>query len=541
MQRIASFLPQTGRNFFPKTGKRVCIIGAGGSGMFAAERLRHLFDVTVVDPKSYYEFSPGLPRALVQPWSVHKRITFDYRKVLEDQLGVEFVQGYVTSLTRAGSNRNPAASSASSAPGGGQCVVGGGAGGGGASASSSSSRTLDFDYCIVCTGVQNGIWKQNFATLEERLEQFRAVSSKLSESEEDQLSIVGGGLVGTEVAAEISHFWPRKRLSVYDGNPRLLFQLPPSASKYAQDWLQKRGVALRMAEGFEDYERRQKDADVISCVGAKATNGFLAANCLDERGFVTVNRQLQVLQDKARESPSMCAPGEKMTSTPAAEGDEEEAVSSSARSPSSKDAGGTGATSSSSSGSTSAPNKLQELAPVPGWYACGDCVALAGVPKTMFVAEEMASVVVANIERSEGFAPDILDEILGATVSPSFTSSAEGGTSSTGGAATSSSSSSLNDFDAPAGGSSGSSASSTRTVHGWNQISDELSYPFCVSLGPMDGLFSQVDPSDSSGRRSAVLLDGRAAALQKQLIEDTKMLALTEKNLYAKMFWAAVH
>ncbi|CAD7942209.1 unnamed protein product [Amoebophrya sp. A25] len=103
MQRLASFLPPACANFFPKTGKTVGIIGGGAAGMLAAERLRHLFDVTVIDPKSYYEYSPGMCRAFVQPFSAHKRITFDYRRILEDALGVEFMRGYVESLVdRAG-------------------------------------------------------------------------------------------------------------------------------------------------------------------------------------------------------------------------------------------------------------------------------------------------------------------------------------------------------------------------------------------------------------------------------------------------------
>lgn len=101
MQRAASFLPPIFRNFVPKTGKKVAIIGGGSAGLFCAERLRHLFDVVVIDPKGYYEYSPGMCRALLQPFAAHGRITFDYQTVLEDSYGIEFVQGFVKDVPTA--------------------------------------------------------------------------------------------------------------------------------------------------------------------------------------------------------------------------------------------------------------------------------------------------------------------------------------------------------------------------------------------------------------------------------------------------------
>ena len=94
MQRAASFLPEIATNFLPKTGKRVVIVGGGSAGVFCAERLRHLFDVTVIEPKNYYEFSPGMHRGLISPFHHHHPLTFKYTDVLEEKLGVEYVQGF---------------------------------------------------------------------------------------------------------------------------------------------------------------------------------------------------------------------------------------------------------------------------------------------------------------------------------------------------------------------------------------------------------------------------------------------------------------
>jgi len=43
--------------------------------------------------------------------------------------------------------------------------------------------------------------------------------------------VIGAGLVGVEVAAEAIHYL-KKKVHVYDMNPRVLFQLPSDAAAY---------------------------------------------------------------------------------------------------------------------------------------------------------------------------------------------------------------------------------------------------------------------------------------------------------------------
>ena len=87
----------------------------------------------MIDPKSYYEFSPGLCRALMDPFSGHKELCFDYIKILEREMGVEFVKGWASDVEP------------------GNCTV--------KDWSGQPIRDINFDYCVICTGVENGIWK----------------------------------------------------------------------------------------------------------------------------------------------------------------------------------------------------------------------------------------------------------------------------------------------------------------------------------------------------------------------------------------------
>ena len=47
--------------------KSVVVIGGGFAGSTIAKKLQNRFDVTLVDNKSYFEFTPGILRTIVHP------------------------------------------------------------------------------------------------------------------------------------------------------------------------------------------------------------------------------------------------------------------------------------------------------------------------------------------------------------------------------------------------------------------------------------------------------------------------------------------
>ena len=56
-----------GRRAGQQERQRVVIIGAGFAGLHALRRLRSRFDVTLIDRKRYFEYTPGILRAFVEP------------------------------------------------------------------------------------------------------------------------------------------------------------------------------------------------------------------------------------------------------------------------------------------------------------------------------------------------------------------------------------------------------------------------------------------------------------------------------------------
>ena len=80
------------------TGKRsVLVIGGGFAGFVVARHMRKHFDVTLIDAKEYFEYTPGILRAFVHPEHLSS-LTFKYQPVLEGKMGVRFIWGEVTSL-----------------------------------------------------------------------------------------------------------------------------------------------------------------------------------------------------------------------------------------------------------------------------------------------------------------------------------------------------------------------------------------------------------------------------------------------------------
>ncbi|CAE6948055.1 aifB, partial [Symbiodinium sp. KB8] len=64
----------------PVAKKKVVVIGGGFAGLAAVRRLRRDFEVTLVDAKEFFEFSPGMIRPYTQP-QLYGRLVLDYRSL----------------------------------------------------------------------------------------------------------------------------------------------------------------------------------------------------------------------------------------------------------------------------------------------------------------------------------------------------------------------------------------------------------------------------------------------------------------------------
>ena len=302
----------------PPQRKRLLIIGCGPAGLFVAKKLARkkggAFSVVVVEPKDYYEFTPGILRAMCDPGSMND-LVFKLEPVLCNELGVSFVQGIVTGLDsrRATARRVPdgVLRHAAADEGRNDFII--------ESGEDPDTIYVDFDYCVVAAGSQyatSRLWKvptylpgevpdaTKTYSLEGRMDELAKEYSRLKQLDDQRsgyVSIMGAGLVGVELAAEIRYHFPTIRVvKLFDPMPTVLPPLPDSAQKSATAWLQNHNVELVLGDDFnkESVAAAERDSDVVyRCVGVQTRSSFLPPDVLDNKGQVRVNSAMQIVRD----------------------------------------------------------------------------------------------------------------------------------------------------------------------------------------------------------------------------------------------------
>mmetsp|Transcript_28289 Transcript_28289/g.65623 ORF Transcript_28289/g.65623 Transcript_28289/m.65623 type:complete len:485 (-) Transcript_28289:128-1582(-) len=270
---------------------KLMIIGCGPAGLAVARAVAQEFTVTIVEPKDYYEYTPGILRGFANPDHM-KYLEVSLQRVFKD-FTVGHIRGEVVNLME-----HSAEVRLCDKPEAEDRVV------------------IDFDYAVVAVGSQyagSGLWKvtgapgeASLTTLAGRQEAYATHYQELLSLKETggTVVLVGAGLVGVELAAELAYYLPGLKIVLADLADKVLPPLPPGAQEYAKKWLEKHGVELRLGNALE----RGKEAEslgitgpsiVYGCAGVRMRNSFMETlDCLDERGAIRVNHAMQVLTNK---------------------------------------------------------------------------------------------------------------------------------------------------------------------------------------------------------------------------------------------------
>mmetsp|Transcript_64820 Transcript_64820/g.173749 ORF Transcript_64820/g.173749 Transcript_64820/m.173749 type:complete len:533 (+) Transcript_64820:59-1657(+) len=293
----------------PKQKPRVLVIGCQFSGFLVVRDLHKKFDVTVVDPKEYFEYTPGVLRAYVKP-SHFDALTFCIEPVLR-KLGVTFIMGEVTKLD--GSRKEATVWTRFS----------------------DKDDIVSYDYCVICSGCNfnflhkwgESLWfptvheharpEGSWSHIDERFidgrrrhileEHFRI--KELNDKGASVL-VVGAGFIGVEWATELAYFFPKLKLTICDFLGNCLGPLPPSAADYCNHYMKKVGIkqfygvkysandpSFYETVGFTGGARPDKE---YFCMGVKASNYYMPKEVLSDKGpggggWIHVNKKLQVV------------------------------------------------------------------------------------------------------------------------------------------------------------------------------------------------------------------------------------------------------
>lgn len=227
--------------------KRVVIVGGGYAGVTLARALDDVFDVVLVERKDRFYHNVGAMRAYADA-SLFPRLLIPYDRLLRrGRVVFDDVVSVGTGVVR-------------------------------------GSAGMDADVVVVATGSQYRLpFKNSFHESAAFLAAAEGLSAQLAAAE--QVTILGDGPVGVELAGEISWRYPKKRLQLVSAGEKLLAGAGnPRLGAKVLGMLRRRGV---------DVVFGQREASGPGLV-IRAFGGDLSVPCLGASGRVPVDGHFRV-------------------------------------------------------------------------------------------------------------------------------------------------------------------------------------------------------------------------------------------------------
>ncbi|XP_038713388.1 LOW QUALITY PROTEIN: ferroptosis suppressor protein 1-like [Tripterygium wilfordii] len=255
--------------------RRVVVVGGGIAGSLVAKSLQFTADVTLVDPKEYFEITWASLRPMVEP-SFGEKSVINHKDYLTN--GRTFASS-VTNITDS------------------HVLI-------------AEGRLIPYDYLVIATGHKDPVPK----TKTKRLDQFKAENEKITSAQ--SILIVGGGPTGVELAGEIAVDYPDKKVTLVHKGSRLLEFIGLKAAEKTLKWLRSKKVDVKLeqsvdlssiSDGGKIYQTSSGEpieADcVFVCTGKPLSSAWLKGTILkdnlDEHGRLMVDGNLRV---KGREN-----------------------------------------------------------------------------------------------------------------------------------------------------------------------------------------------------------------------------------------------
>lgn len=249
--------------------KKIVIIGGGFTGAYSAKRLQDDFDVTLIDKKEYFEFTPSILKVIVNP-KFFKNIQICHRQYLDKG---KFICGEVSEVGKD------------------YVIV--------------DKEKIKFDYLIIASGSRyNTPIKDPLVLVPQRGKEIQEYHDKLEKAK--SIAIVGGGLVGVELAAEICCVYKDKEITLIQSEKSLIPRNSRKSSEYAEEYLKKREIKLILGEHASKKNGNTLETDkgkivradlTFMCVGITSNSEIMVKNFpnkINDKGQIRVNEFLQV-------------------------------------------------------------------------------------------------------------------------------------------------------------------------------------------------------------------------------------------------------
>jgi len=211
--------------FKQKLRKKIVIVGGGYAGTFAAKQLQNDFDVTIVDSKDYYEFTPSRLRTLVEPQHCFK-VKLSYESILPNTRIITDKVQYITA----------------------DSVV-------------TEENFYLYDYLVIATGSRYK--ESSFPPIKsisepllDRNNKAKIISARAPNFDNfydyliqsQKVLIIGGGTVGVELASEIAEHFVDKEVTLIHSQQKLMNRSPDKATSYTIDSFRRNNINIVLAE-----------------------------------------------------------------------------------------------------------------------------------------------------------------------------------------------------------------------------------------------------------------------------------------------------
>ncbi|KZN45076.1 NAD(P)/FAD-dependent oxidoreductase [Pseudoalteromonas luteoviolacea] len=256
---------------------QVLIIGGGFGGVTTAQKLHESGVQTIlVDKKDYFEVTYAVLRESTAQGQFKGKPRRYYRDILAGQFvqsGVKTLQNNIVLLEN------------------GECI--------------------EFEQVVIASGSRYPTLplakSMDAHSLNDRENELRQHYAQLKDATE--ILIIGGGVVGVELAGEIAYAFKDKVVTLAHKDKALLCGFSQKAQRKAHKQLEELGVQIKLNSDYQrcaktqDYQdKRSTDVlkpDMVLCAtGTKPNNAFLQENfshILNDKGLILVNDTLQVV------------------------------------------------------------------------------------------------------------------------------------------------------------------------------------------------------------------------------------------------------
>ena len=251
---------------------RIIILGGGFCGSLIAKNLdtKKNIEVVLIDKKEYFEYSPSLWKLLINKEN-YKKYTVPFTQFLRHTRLI------TTSTLRVTPHFVE-----------------------------TEAEKLTYDYLVISTGIEYPIYLENTTNVITVKSGVDVVKNNEKITEAKTIVVIGGGLIGTEVAAELVTKYPEKHILLVHPHNRLLERNKMNVSNFARRFLESHGISLLMGEKVIDHQnntfitnaKRTIPADIgIWCAGIKSNPWFMKefpSSVFTKNNALKVNHFLQL-------------------------------------------------------------------------------------------------------------------------------------------------------------------------------------------------------------------------------------------------------